>query len=128
MVAAVVVVFVAVVGFVVALTVGFVSFGLSLVAATAAALAAFVTSLADLTSAIVLFEKETEAEGGTAFVTAADVDENEDVSVLPLSEPALLSLSGVSLGFRIAEGGLWVIGAKGSCSEMTAATEWAMAK
>ena len=115
-----------VVGFVVALAVGFDSFGLSLVAATAAALAALVTSLADLTSAIVLFEKDTEAEGGTAFVTVADVD--EDVSVLPFSEPALLSLSRVSLGFRMAEGGLWVIGAKGSCSEMTAATEWAMAK
>ena len=135
--AAVAVVFVVVVVVVVPLGVGLgvgllllMTLGLSLVAATAAALArAVVASLADLASAIVLFD----ARAGAGGLPAAAV------SVLALLfESLAVSLGGclssggclsvLSLGLRMAEGGLWVMGAKSSCCEMTDATECAMAK
>ena len=101
-----------------------VGFCLSLVAATAAALArAVVASLADLASAIVLFDATPgPPPGGVRELVLAVV-----VSILTLSLSSQL-LSTLSLGFLMAEGGLWVIGANSSCSEMTDATEWAMAK
>ena len=100
-----------------------VGFCLSLVAATAAAFArAVVASLADLASAIVLFDATTgppPGPGGESELVLAVVV----VSILTLSLSSLpLSLE-VSLGFLMAEGGLWVIGANSSCSEMTDATE-----
>ena len=83
---------------------GFVStFCLSLVAATAAAFAnALVTSLADLASAMVLFD---DAAGGVSDLPAVAV------SILTLSLISIvvvlsMSLSALSLGFRMADGGL----------------------
>ena len=104
--------------------------GLSLVAATAAALArAVVASLADLASAIVLFDARAGAGGllAAAVSVLALLFESLDVSLGGcLSSGGCLSV--LSLGLRMAEGGLWVMGAKSSCCEMTDATECAMAK
>ena len=75
----------------------------SLVAATAAAFAnALVTSLADLASAMVLFD---DAAGGVSDLPAVAV------SILTLSLISIvvvlsMSLSALSLGFRMADGGL----------------------
>ena len=96
------------------------TFCLSLVAATAAAFAnALVTSLADLASDMVLFD---DAAGGVSGLPA-DAVSTLTLSLISVAVVLSMSLSVLSLGFRMAEGGLWVMGAKSSCSEMTDATE-----